>query len=893
VKLDPGISLLNYRLAEKIGEGGMGEVWRATDAALGRDVAIKILPAEFASDAERLARFEREAKVLASLNHPNIAGIYGLHEADGVRFLAMELVPGEDLADRLKKGTLPFSDAMEIAGQIAEALEAAHDQGVVHRDLKPANVRITPDGKVKVLDFGLAKALESATTSGPGRNTAMSPTITSLGTVAGVILGTAAYMSPEQARGKPVDRRADVWGFGCVVFEMLTGARPFEGETISDTLAAVLAKDPDWTKLPATVPARVVALLKRCLEKDVKKRLRDVHDLRIELADSEPDSEGTSVAVPRSTKSRLLTPILAAIAIVSAGLAAWALMRPAPPVAPARLTRLSIARPEDPGNSGPGTFAIAPDGSAVVFSLARETGEGYLWIRDLDDPAGRVIQGTEHAAFPFWSPDSRHIAFFADGKLKRVPRSGGAVQKVCDAANGRGGAWSRTGAIVFAPNPYSPLFKVSADGGVPEAATKLDATGGLNSHRFPCFLPDGKHFIYTVLPEVQPNLLPVFVASLDDPSGKRLVNSRSAPRYAPPGYLIFAHDQAVVAQRIDLSTLTMVGAVVPLVDRPEVAGSITGVPCVDCARDGTIVYDGIDRRPTDLVAVSREGRPIRTILRHPGVAAGPVPSHRGDRLAMLEFSAGGSEIWIVDLAAGTEGRITPSDQPFFGSAWTPDDTAILSNSTDVAKRLIDSIDTRSGASHVVYAMNGWQVPTSIAPDGTVILDSLVAGRLDDIVYLPRGEGSDLRDYLATPADEYGGTISPDGGVVAYLSDLSGRQELYVDTFPQRGEPRRISTDGANGTFWGIATDGGNAAFWRADGRELYFIAGSTLFACDVRTSPSIEVGKPHALFEITKAARGVAPGRDGNTFFLLLAVGDNPSSLTVLQNWAAQLEKHE
>src|SRR5882672_3613948 len=267
-----GASLLHYRLVEKLGEGGMGAVWRASDSTLGRDVAIKILPAEFASDPERLARFEREAKVLASLNHPNIAGIYGLHEAGGVRFLAMELVPGEDLAERLKAGRVPFSEAMEIAGQIAEALEAAHDQGIVHRDLKPANVRLTPDGKVKVLDFGLAKALESATTSSPGRDAAMSPTITSLGTVAGVILGTAAYMSPEQARGKPVDKRADVWAFGCLVFEMLSGARPFEGETISDTLAAVLAKDPDWSKLEPTTPRRVRELLQRCLEKEVKKR---------------------------------------------------------------------------------------------------------------------------------------------------------------------------------------------------------------------------------------------------------------------------------------------------------------------------------------------------------------------------------------------------------------------------------------------------------------------------------------------------------------------------------------------------------------------------------------------------------------------------------------------
>lgn len=307
---------------------------------------------------------------------------------------------------------------------------------------------------------------------------------------------------------------------------------------------------------------------RRVLEKDVKKRLRDIHDLRIELGDAGGLSRlsGLSPGIaPQRVKPIAFVAI--PIAIIAIAVAVWALTRPAPSAAPARLTRLSIARPENPGSSGPGTFAIAPDGSAVVFSLAKETGEGYLWIRDLDDPVGRIIQGTENAAFPFWSPDSRHVAFFADGKLKRVPRSGGTVQRVCDAANGRGGAWSPAGTIVFAPNPYSSLLKVSADGSVPEAATTLDTKSDESSHRFPCFLPDGRHFTYGVLPEVQPNLRPVFVASLDDPVGKRLLLSRAAPRYAPPGYLIFAHDQAVVAQRIDLETLTMVGDVVQLVDR--------------------------------------------------------------------------------------------------------------------------------------------------------------------------------------------------------------------------------------------------------------------------------------------------------------------------------------
>ncbi len=878
--LSSGTSLLHYRLAGKIGTGGMGEVWRANDSTLGRDVAIKILPPEFAADAERLARFEREAKVLASLNHPNIAGIYGLHEANGVRFLAMELVPGEDLAERLKKGSVPYSEAMEIATQVAEALEAAHDQGIVHRDLKPANVRLTPDGKVKVLDFGLAKALETATTIS-GRGAAMSPTITSLGTVAGVILGTAAYMSPEQARGKPVDKRADVWGFGCLVFEMLSGSRPFEGETISDTLAAVLAKEPNWSALPAATPTRVRELLHRCLEKDVKRRLRDIHDARIDLVDSNRFlSEEKTVAVPvRRVTSVAIIAI--AVALVSIAAAAWALTRSDLSVAPAKLVRLSIARPENPGSSGPGTFAIAPDGSAVVFSLAKETGEGYLWIRDLDDPVGRVIQGTEDASFPFWSPDCKHIAFFADGKLKRVPRSGGAVQAVCDAVNGRGGDWSPSGTIVFAPNPYSPLFKVSANGGVPEAATTFDATRGENSHRFPSFLPDGRHFIYAVLPQVQPNLLQISVASHDDPTGRRLFLSRTSPRYAAPGYLIFARDQAVVAQRIDLKTLTMVDDNVPLADRPAVQGNVTGAPSVDCARDGTIVYDEIDRRPTDLIFVGRDGRPIKTVLRHAGAAGLPVMSHRGDRLAMIDFSDEGNRLWIADLAAGTEGRVSRSNQTLSGIAWTQDDAKIVANIMDAGTLKLASIDTRSGEQRDLHTMKNWLLPSSIAPDGTILLDELVSGRLYDIVYLPRGEGNEPRAYLATPANETSAAISPDGSVVAYTSDSAGRQELYLDTFPEHSEARRVSGDGAAGSFW------------RADGRELYFVSGRALYACDVKTSPSIEVGKPRVLFETPKGVRGFVAGPRGDEFLLLIPVGENPSSLTVVQNWAAQLEKHE
>jgi Tol biopolymer transport system component len=876
-----GSSLLHYRVVEKIGEGGMGAVWRASDSTLGRDVAIKILPEEFASDPERLARFEREAKVLASLNHSNIAAIYGFHEANGVRFLAMELVSGEDLAERLKKGSVPFSEAMEIAGQIAEALEAAHDQGIVHRDLKPANVRLTADGKVKVLDFGLAKALETATTSSPGRDAAMSPTITSLGTVAGVILGTAAYMSPEQARGKSVDKRADVWAFGCLVFEMLAGVRPFEGETISDTLAAVLAKDPDWTKLEGTTPPRVRELLKRCLEKDPKKRLRDVHDLRLALGENSlllGTAEKREVLPSRSP----MIAIFGAVALLAVAVAGWALTRSAPTPAPLRLARLAIQRPSGEQLYGPGSFALAPDGSAVVFVVQGDGDTGHLWIRDLDSTAGRAIPGTDRSTFPFWSPDAKHIAFFADGKLKRVPRAGGAVQTLCDAPNGRGGAWGSSGTIVFAPAPYGPLSKVSASGGAPEAATTLDAKRGQTSHRFPSFLPDGRHFTFATQPPLQADLYQIDRAALDDPIARPLLTSVSAPRYADPGYMIFARDQALIAQRIDLAEMKMTGEPIALGERAEVQGSIATTWSVDCARDGTIVYDEADRRPTDVTWYGKDGRSIKTVFRHPARVFYLAISHRGDRLAAIDYSDEGLTLLVADLATGTSSRLTRGDRLPIAVAWTPDDSAVVASVLDSGKRSIVAFDPRSGSERSVFpGTSRFMLPSAVAPDGAVLLDELISGRLYDIVVLPRG-GSETHPYLASPADERGAQVSPDGRLVAYSSDTSGRREIYVDGFPEHRELRRVSTDGADGSIW-----------WRDDGHELYFSRsnGRAIFACDVATSPTLQISAPRLVFDGPPDAT-IAPAPHGDRFLAVTPVGDRLSALTLVQNWAAQLTQH-
>ena len=881
----------NYRLIAKIGEGGMGEVWRATDVTLGREVAIKILPAAFATDPERLARFEREAKLLGSLNHPNIATVHGFHEEDGKRFLAMELVPGDDLAQRLKAGALPMAEALDVARQTAEALEAAHENGIIHRDLKPANVKITPDGRVKVLDFGLAKASDVAPAA-MSRDGGLSPTITSLGTVAGVIIGTAAYMAPEQARGKPVDKRADVWAFGCLLFEMLSGKRPFDGETVSDTLAAVLAREPDWDQLPAATPARVRDLIVRCLEKDPRRRLRDIGEARIEIENAlaSRTSSGQLRAVPQPTaapsaaapRSSALLWVAIAAAVLATGVAAWSWMRPSPAPAAGKLMRLRVERPPGESYTGPGRFALAPDGSAVVFVVNGGTDRTRLWVRELGGISGHDLAGTENGENPFWSPDGRTIAFFADGKLKRVPREGGPVRTICDAANGRGGTWSRSGTIVFAPAPFSSLFRVSPDGGLAEPATTLDAKKEQRSHRFPSFLPDGRHFIYGVQPQLQPSVMQIEIASLDDPVGRPLLLARNTPRFAPPGYLLFARDQALLAQRIDLAAGTMTGDIVPLADPADVVETIIGSPPVSTADDGTVVYDESDHRATDGIWYSRDGRAMEKAFRHDGRAYSVSISPRGDKAVVVSLTASGAIGTVVDLVNGTEMRVVREDRIPRSAVWTADGGKIVLNVFDDGVGTIVSMSAVGGNEETLFkSSQRWISVSSVAPDGTAVFDDPF-NRQGDIVCLGPGQ-SEPKPYISTAANEFGGAVSHDGRLIAYSSDASGRFEMYVDAFPEAGDPKRVSLDGATA----------GSARWRNDGRELYFTSsdGRTLMACDVVATPKLAIGKPRALFALPPTGFAIQPAPDGSRFLVLVPVGEPRTALTVVQNWSAQIEK--
>ena len=643
-----------YHVYERIGAGGMGEVYRARDTKLGRDVAIKILPRHFTSDPERLARFEREARMLASLNHPHIGAIYGLEDADGVRALVLELVDGETLADRIARGPIPLNDALAIARQIADALEAAHEKGIIHRDLKPANIKITPDGVVKVLDFGLAKAASGDAASA---DLTQSPTMTVGGTREGVILGTAAYMSPEQAKGRPADKRADVWAFGIVLYEMLAGRPAFAGETTSDVIAKVIEREPDWAALPASTPPRLRELLRRCAKKDPKSRLQAIGDARVqidELISAAPDEPVmTSVTPPRAQRSARFAWIAAALLLVIAAALAvpdaryyWRAV-PHPMV-----TRFEIATP--PTNDSV-SFALSEDGRQVVF-VATVEDVSRLWMRPLDQVAAQPLAGTERASYPFWAPDGRKIGFFADGKLKRIDLGSNVPQILADAPNGRGGTWNRDDVIVFAPDGGGGLMRVlaTATGGTAVPATHAEL--GRETHRWPQFLPDGRHFLFFG-GIGEGGSSGMFRASLDGGEPTRISDVDTAAVYAPPGALLWVKEGALVAQFFDFTSGVLSGepvAVAPAVGQNE--GSYRGAFAVSAT--GVLAHRLARGERRQLTWIDRAGITLGTVGEPDENGLGsPTLSPDGQRVAIHRTEQVNADIWLIDVA-GASSRFT-------------------------------------------------------------------------------------------------------------------------------------------------------------------------------------------------------------------------------------------
>ena len=543
-----GKTISNYKVTSELGKGGMGEVWRAQDTKLGRDVALKVLPESFAQDPERLERFEREARVLASLSHPHIAGIFGFEDVDGKRFLVMEVAEGETLSERIARGPVPVADAVKIAAQIAEALEVAHEKGIVHRDLKPGNVMVTDEGQVKVLDFGLAKAMGIHPLSGSsGQDWTQSPTLAPGGTQAGMLLGTAGYMSPEQARGKPVDRRSDIWAFGCVLFEMLGGRKAFDGETVTDVLGAIVHKDPELDKLPADVPRRIKDLIGRCLQKDQSRRLQSIGDARIALEEwlENPlaDTAAGGATVPATGWTRWLPWAAAVVAAAVAFGIGW-LLRPAeerPQV------RFQVAAPE--GLTVMGSPRLSPDGRLLAFDATDSSGTSQIWIRPLEAVEALPVAGSEGAGRPFWSPDSRFLGFFAEGKLKKVAASGGPPQSLCDVSFGADASWGSGGVILFDGRTSDPLRRCPAAGGVARPEVEPNPEAGINGAGWPEFLPDGRHFLYVAIRAAEEPML--YVRELDSGEETPLFETASRVQYAPPGYLLYVREDTLVAQPFD------------------------------------------------------------------------------------------------------------------------------------------------------------------------------------------------------------------------------------------------------------------------------------------------------------------------------------------------------
>jgi Tol biopolymer transport system component len=874
-----------YRLAEKIGEGGMGVVWRATDTTLDREVAIKVLPDLFAEDPDRLARFDREAKVLASLNHPGIATIHGLHEAEGIRFLAMELVPGVDLATRLAEGPIPIDEALGVALQVAQALEAAHESGVVHRDLKPANVRLTPDGKVKILDFGLAKAMEAESAS--GSRASLSPTLTTpAATRAGLILGTAAYMSPEQAKGKPVDRRADIWAFGCVLYEMLTGRRPFGGEGVSEVIAAVIMAPVEWGDLPATMPERIRRLVHRCLEKDPRRRLRDIGEARFLLEETlagTPEEKGPAAVAAAAPSRRKL--VIAAVGVAALSvLATVAVLRlsapkPSPPVV--RRLELPAHGPFRSSIQAP-LLALSPDGRSLAY-----VDEGKLFVRRLARLEPVSIPTPAEPVLLFWSPDSAWVGYAATGRLWKVPAGGGESVLISDLpgslAGGTGASWGPDGVIVFSRGDAG-LYRVPARGGDFEEFLKIDTEKETDFHQ-PSWLPDGSGLLFASHTQGgRPDKLELSAG------GKRKVLLEIPtqdiwfPVYSPTGHILYRRQPSnagIWALPFSLADHEVTGE--PFLIAPE--GDVPSV-----STDGTLVHvKGSASRTTQLIWVDRAGKELGPI--GPPQDQWPFPelSPDGEHVAVIAQENEVNDIWIHDVERGTRTRLSADTPASTLVSWSPDGTRIVfGEGGNIPQEL--KLKSTDGSGEARSIGKGWG--PAFSPDGRYVLyGTLEAGGDWNVHYVDlRGDGKPVA-LTKEAGIQIAGRLSPDGRYFAYSSDESGASEVYVKRFP-----------GGEGK-WQVSVGGGNWPRWNRKGNRLYYVNDLDLMEVDVTYEPNLRLGVPRRLF--TRKPLGwilifgwppgfdVSPADDRFVIARSLAEKPETSGILVVENWLADFTRPE
>jgi eukaryotic-like serine/threonine-protein kinase len=883
-----GKTLGNFEITTQLGRGGMGEVYQAKDQKLGRDVAIKVLPEEFARDADRVVRFQREAKLLASLNHPNIAAIYGLEESGGTNFLVLELVGGETLADQLKRGPIPVEESLKLALQIAEALEAAHEKGVIHRDLKPANIKVTPEGKVKVLDFGLAKAFAGEQAD---LNLSNSPTLSNAATQKGIILGTAAYMSPEQARGETVDKKADIWAFGCVLFEMLTGRVTFEGRTVSDILASVLKIDPGWNRLPPNLHSRIRMLLERCLEKEVKNRCSSIGEARADIQKALADPGGVlaqPVTITRPRKSLRLSLLWAGIIVVSlilGGVAVWKLKPPEPRL----VSRFSHELPKDQqfGDLYYPVLAVSPDGRQFVYST-----NGGLYLRSMNDMDARLLPGTGgNQQRPFFSPDGKWIGFVSspDSKLKKIAISGGAPVTLAEVNAFGTFRWNADGTIIYGQRGRG-IMRVSAEGGTPEVFLKAEN----EAIAWPQILPDGKSILFM---KVGPPLK-IMVQSLRSGERRELFEGNGG-KYLSTGHIVYELKGNLLSARFDLSTLKALGGSIPLVEGVLRTG---GAPQYAVSDSGTLVYvpgtASAAQPGRTLVWVSRDGKeePL-TVESHAYTETRISPD--GTKVALNFPTDTNMDIWILDLVHKTMPRLTFDPTSDMHPLWTRDGKriAFLSNRDGAYKVYLKAADG-TGKDEVLDSAA--HTPASWSSDGkTLILATGGQGPSGaDILALSMEGDRKVKSLLKEKYNETQPQISPDGRWIAYTSDESGQPEIYVRPFPD-----------ADGGRWQVSTSGGDSVLWSKNGRELFYHSGDAVMSVSVKTEPTFSYETPKRLFRGTyifpignDIARSVCLypwdiHPDGNRFLMIKPPADTtspeavPRKINLVLNWFEELKQ--
>jgi eukaryotic-like serine/threonine-protein kinase len=881
--LSAGTRLGPYEIIAPLGAGGMGEVYRARDTRLERTVAVKVLPSHLSSSAELRERFEREAKAISQLSHPHICALYDVNREGETEYLVMEYLEGETLSDRLVKGPLPFDQVLRYGLEIADALDKAHRQGIVHRDLKPGNVMITKSG-VKLLDFGLAKAVETGGRSSGASLTALPTQNVKELTSEGTILGTFQYMAPEQLEGREADGRTDIFAFGAVLYEMATGRKAFSGTSQASLISSIMKDEPaPISAIAPMTPATLDRVVKTCLAKDPEDRFQTAHDAKLQL---QWIAEGGSlaglpapVALRRKNRERLAWSIAAFLAVLAAAATAGYVRRaPAPP----RSTRFEIATPEEILSID--TPRISPDGRYLAFNATDSSGKTRIWVRALNALSAQPLAGTDGTKRPFWSPDSRFLGFFAEGKLKKIEVTGGPAQKICDAPTGADGSWSPEGAILFDGRANDPIHRVSAAGGIPVVAVKADAARKETEVAWPEFLPDGKHYLYMASGEkLGENIYRI--GSLDSKESKPLMPAQTLVTYAPPGYLLFVRDKTLVAQRFDPKAQKTLGEPVPLAE--QIGTDSVGLARFSVSHEGTLAYR-TGESGSRLLWVDRTGKEIET-AGDPGEIGNPTLSPAADRLAfnLADPRTGKMSIWIRDLGRGVSSRFTFGETGEHIPVWSPDGSRMVySVIREPAWDLFEKPAASEGEAKELLKTDEWKLASDWSRDGRYIAFSSRSQKTRwDIWILPTFGDKKPIPFLKTGSAEGDAVFSPDGRYVAYQSDESGRNEIYVQSFPGPGRK------------WQASTAGGNDPSWRSDGKEIFYRAlDQKLMGVEVTTSDAFQAGVPKPLFlmrlQAGNARNKYVAAPDGQRFLLVAPLGrEAMTPTTVVLNWFAELTR--